>query len=1001
MKYLLRTLGFAKRLTKFSADMSLTSMRSRIDITELVDFDIPKPSEFPTTLVNVFGIPKIHFGDERLDKPYIALLGCSENDQTVEGEVESHGRELSMSQIATLLGLHVFEISNNLSTSSDNYDMKHLSTLGNTLKRVAKISSSWKRILTAGAGATSRALIEKLFSFSIIDLDETLAELMLQIGADPNQQIFKSDLGIHVSALDHTIGRFSNSVTNILLESGAVYTQTSLKHAIMNRNLDIAERILKFDQSLDVDFNYLDSIDEDTISLLGELKLEKATLLGLVCLNVCTVYCFCRASVPSSNESHSSYCQRYSSIASLEFLIREGATISLDTMILASFNADVSTLRFLMQHGGKVEGFNLFGFSCLDAASLRNTLHHEIFSLLLPSVDTTDIPRTHQVFDSRASLLHRLLLGHQTRCEDKGYEFHNMVNLLINSGADINYRARQLGSPSELALAHEKFLWSQSIQPVTPADLITQSKAESPLEYAILVGCEDIAVNLINRGCQFTSREIKLAVKTGSDLLLRVLIECDRSGFDNESIGRTCLRLALRWGHEAIVWHLLGRGVDFGGHDIIDALQYPGKSVLSTNTQIELIRATPGLDRMKIFGLSLLELCCLKFRCDAVRDILTRFPAAYDSGVLGPTVIRSPDCFPGCGFTLTELQAFISRRTEGNCDWEKENTALFFAAMLYLPDVLRILVTPGTICVMKKARIPRKDISLCLSPESFVHGSKMDPIYNIGCQDWVPCSPLIGLAMKSGYYTDWSVFEAMLDHLLACSYEPDALTVVVAAAKANMRLLRRLKSLDNWQSILSIDGDSRPPWCPTALQAAASNENEKVVEFLLEAGTSVNEAPADEPIDNCFPRTALQAAVDKGNMRLTNLFIERGACVNAPAGEDSGATALQLACIHGYLTISLHLLELGADVNARGAERNGRTALEGAAEHGRIDTIQLLLNHGACTDGMYREQYLKAVLYAQNNRHFAAAALLKEHREWTAEDEECYQSLQLTGLYNE
>ncbi|KAI7773549.1 hypothetical protein LA080_010399 [Diaporthe eres] len=150
-----------------------------------------------------------------------------------------------------------------------------------------------------------------------------------------------------------------------------------------------------------------------------------------------------------------------------------------------------------------------------------------------------------------------------------------------------------------------------------------------------------------------------------------------------------------------------------------------------------------------------------------------------------------------------------------------------------------------------------------------------------------------------------------------------------------------------------------------------------------------------------LPRTALQAAIDNGNQRLTNIFIESGAYINAPAAEDSGATALQLACINGYLRINLRLLELGADVNARGAQKNGRTALEGAAEHGRIDPLQLLLNHGAYTDGPYRVQYLKAISYAEKNRHFAAAGLLRDHRAWHVEDEECYKSLQSDKLSDE
>ncbi|KAK7710240.1 hypothetical protein SLS64_005824 [Diaporthe eres] len=193
----------------------------------------------------------------------------------------------------------------------------------------------------------------------------------------------------------------------------------------------------------------------------------------------------------------------------------------------------------------------------------------------------------------------------------------------------------------------------------------------------------------------------------------------------------------------------------------------------------------------------------------------------------------------------------------------------------------------------------------------------------------------------------------------------------------------------------------RPPWCPTALQVAASDGNDELVEFFLREGVSVNEEPANEPVGNRMPQTALQAAIDGGNLKLTNLFIECGASINAPAAEDSGGTALQLACIHGNFDLSLRLLELGADVNAKGALRHGRTALEGAAEHGRIDTLQLLLSHGARTDGAHREQYIKAILYAEKNRHFAAACLLRDHREWDVEDEECYKSLQSDKLSDE
>lgn len=111
--------------------------------------------------------------------------------------------------------------------------------------------------------------------------------------------------------------------------------------------------------------------------------------------------------------------------------------------------------------------------------------------------------------------------------------------------------------------------------------------------------------------------------------------------------------------------------------------------------------------------------------------------------------------------------------------------------MFRRPEILRILVTPNTACVVKTARLPKTGFSRILDP---LYGSKpyamMDGTQIEGCQDWIECSPLVGVATSSDNSVDWSVSEDILDQLLACSYEPDALTIVIAAAKGKLRLLR-------------------------------------------------------------------------------------------------------------------------------------------------------------------------------------------------------------------
>lgn len=985
---------FLKSLTPCSSDLILTTIPPEINVQALTNVQHLALFRSPVTLDDLRTVQTSAFDADQLDRPSMTVWQRSESDQPIRKEAVSLGEHPRDSRIVTLLGALVFQMSNKLLISLNDYDF-----LVQTLKTVAMSSSSWKDIITAGRGPTSRSLIDQLFEYAIKRPDETLAKMMLQIGADPNQN-FLHGVQFCAPALNFTIQQRYDDLSNLLLDSGAVYGQTSLRHAILSGDLSIADRMLQSDPSLDVNFNYIDDLDALTISKLTYLNLETINLLGLVCLRFSRWWtCGCdKATLPATN-NHASECMSCNvDITELKYLLRRGAVITLDTMILASFGAGVFTLRFLMQQGGSVHGFNYFGFSCLDAASLRSKLQYEVFDLLLRSGAPINIPRTHHAFGYQASPFHYLCL-YQRTC----HEIQTILYLLVRSGGDINYRIRHLCSPSQLDEQQNGFLWSQPSHKSTPRYRIAEAKAESPLECAIIADDEDVALQFVHWGCELTGREIKLAVKFGLLRLLHALLGRMqwRWESDHEGIRRTCLRLALRWGHEKIVRFLLREGVNFGEQEMIDALQYPGISRLATDTQIDLINSTPDFDCRKIFGVPLLELCFLKFSGSAVREILRRFPAAYDSGALSAIVLRTLNCNPAHedAFRIAEIQTMIGRRTETNCDWEKENTALLVTAMFSSLEISRILVVPGTVCVMKTARLPKRDFSWILDSQCKINRYyNVDPTHSLGCQDWVTCSPLLGIAMTLCRSIHWSIAEDILDHMLACSYEPDALTVVVAATWDNILLLRRLRSLDNWLSIMSIESHDRPSWCPTALQVAASDENEELVEFFLGEGVSVNEEPANEPMGNRMPRTALQAAIGAGNLRLTNLFIERGASIDAPAAEDSGATALQLACIQGNFDLSLRLLELGADVNAKGALRHGRTALEGAAEHGRIDTLQLLLSHGACTDGAYREQYIKAVLYAEKYRHFAAAGLLRDHRAWNFDDEECYRSLQSEKL---
>ena len=334
----------------------------------------------------------------QLDRSDMAMSGWLESDRTIVMEPLPLPGEPSEPQIVTLLGLDLFKISNKLSTGDVHY-ANQLVKLGDTFKFMARTSSSWEGLLKAGTGSTSRSLIEQLFEISITGHDLSLVKLMLRFGADPNQQIYDRFLGTCVSALDYSLGRRKSDIADLLLNSGAVYCQTSLKHVIFAGDFATADHMLESDWSLHLDFNYLDDLDQHTISSLSHIKLETANLLGLVCLDIIGFqYCDCDVVMTGTTNVHAPGCKRYDIIVSLKYLLGKGAAITLDTMILASFGANVTTLKFLTQCGGNVRGFNCFGFSCLDAACLRKDLQYGVVSLLLYSGATMHSAFRHRPF---------------------------------------------------------------------------------------------------------------------------------------------------------------------------------------------------------------------------------------------------------------------------------------------------------------------------------------------------------------------------------------------------------------------------------------------------------------------------------------------------------------------------------------------------------------------------------------------------------------------------
>ncbi|KAK3688892.1 ankyrin repeat-containing domain protein [Podospora appendiculata] len=176
----------------------------------------------------------------------------------------------------------------------------------------------------------------------------------------------------------------------------------------------------------------------------------------------------------------------------------------------------------------------------------------------------------------------------------------------------------------------------------------------------------------------------------------------------------------------------------------------------------------------------------------------------------------------------------------------------------------------------------------------------------------------------------------------------------------------------------------------SALDAAVISENMDLAADPIKSGARVNNSMTRvwrDMIGFESPRTPLQRAAEIGHFPLVCLLLDAHADVNASPIDERGITALQGAAIGGHSQIAARLLEANADVDAKGAEQFGRTALEGAAEHGRLELVVLLLEKGAGITGTHRNQYIRAVRFAEKEGHYALAKQLKLHGGWDGSDE--------------
>jgi ankyrin len=137
-------------------------------------------------------------------------------------------------------------------------------------------------------------------------------------------------------------------------------------------------------------------------------------------------------------------------------------------------------------------------------------------------------------------------------------------------------------------------------------------------------------------------------------------------------------------------------------------------------------------------------------------------------------------------------------------------------------------------------------------------------------------------------------------------------------------------------SILAPTGNNK---CDYPIHIAASYGSDNVLQWLIDAGISVN-------VTNAVGCTPLLNVARSGNLMMAKVLLKRGADVNVKVTGEDSRTCLHAACLCGSVEMVRLLLENEADPDAS-TSTDMRTPLHWAAQKGHLEIIKFLVKFGA------------------------------------------------------
>lgn len=491
------------------------------------------------------------------------------------------------------------------------------------------------------------------------------------------------------------------------------------------------------------------------------------------------------------------------------------------------------------------------------------------------------------------------------------------------------------------------------------------------------------ATMLMNAGAPLAGSELALAAATGDLRLLQLALasgaEINRRHTDSKE---TSLQIAVRRGQVDATRALLHAGAGFQGDELglaIDEANVPENNLSfdqGSPCRLEMVELLlqHGVDWQQhtAKGEGNFELALRTRDLDLIKFMAQHFLIVYDPGALCAAVqyaIAEGDA--------SYVESLLRIRPKDQSVGILEGTAVAMATCLdeahsTLAKLLRF-IPPSDECLLPFDSITRDVWNMSKNRNKLLATA----FWRLPPSDSVAIASPLAVSTALNKKSVWT--------LLQHGYRPDELALALAVKNQNRELTVAFLTA---RPLMPTNWDNWKQLSPSPLALAARNNDLEMLRVLLDKGYAVDHrSDPDDP-------TVLQEAMRAKSWEVASFLLQHGADVNAKPALAYGATALQYAALHGNLNFAQQLLQLvvPAKLDAHRARFEGRTALEGAAEHGRLDMVALLLSYGAKTEGSGQRQYLRAIRWAERNMHTAVAKLLREHREWTAGDEDRWTS---------